>query len=103
MLWSIEMIIGNVDKEFLLVITKKNPILRSWVPLFSRLWQPKLGEIKNASNEDESSTLVHDGHAIACKDKIGKTVGHVPKYVSKQMNFFIKYCGRVKMKANDKR
>ena len=65
MLWSIEMIIGNVDKEFLLVITKKIPILRSWVPLFSRLWQHKLGEIKNASNEDESSTLVHDRHAIA--------------------------------------
>ena len=90
-------------ENFCWLLQKKNPILRSWVPLFSRLWQPKLGEIKNASNEDESSTLVHDRHATACKDKIGKTVGHVPKYVSKQMHIFIKYCGRVKMKANDKR
>ena len=42
-------------------------------------------------------------YAIACKDKNGKTVGHVLKYVLKQMHFFIKYSGRVEMKVNDKR
>ena len=42
-------------------------------------------------------------YAIACKDKNGKTVGHVLKYVLKQMHLFIKYSGRVEMKVNDKR
>ena len=57
----------------------------------------------NASNEDEPSSLIHDRYAIACKDKNGTTVGHVPKYVSKQIHFFIKYDERVEMKVNGKR
>ena len=96
--------IENVDEETPLVITKTFEI-QSYVRgfhFFQDFYRPKLGEIMNASNEDEPSSLVHDRYAIACKDKIGKTVGHIPKYVSKQMNFFIKYCGRVKMKVNDK-
>ena len=36
-------------------------------------------------NEDERSSLVHDRYAIVYKGKNGITVGHVPKYVSKQM------------------
>ena len=35
-----------------------------------------------------------------CKDKNGKTVGYVPRNVSKQMHVFIKYGGRVEMKVN---
>ena len=57
----------------------------------------------NASNEDEQLSLVHDRYTIACKDKNGKAVGHVPKYVSKQMHFFIKYGERVEMKVNGAR
>ena len=48
--------------------------------------QPKPGEILNASNKDETSSLLLDRYAIACKDKNGKTVIHVPKYVLRQMN-----------------
>ena len=50
-------------------------------------------------NEDERSSLVHDRYAIVYKGKNGITVGHVPKYVSKQMHFFNKYCGREEMKV----
>ena len=56
----------------------------------------------DASNESEPSCLVHDRYVIACKVKNGNTVGDFPKYVSKQMHFFIKYGGRVEMKLNGK-
>ena len=57
----------------------------------------------NASNEHKLSSLIHDKYAIASNDKNGKTVGHVPKFVSKEMHFFIKYGGRVEMNVNAKR
>ena len=100
------MIIEKVDEEISLVIIKTFKI-QSCVCgfcFFQDSWQPKLREILNASNEDHPSFLIHGRYAIAHKDKNGKkTIGHVPKYVSKQMHFFIKYCGRVKMKMNGKR
>ena len=70
---------------------------------FQDSWQPKFGEIWKASKENEPSSIVYDRYAIAWEDKNGKTVGHVPRYMSKQMHFFIiKYGGRVEMKVNDK-
>ena len=98
------MIIEKVDKETSLFIMKSFE-MQSCVHefhFFQNSWQAKLREILNASNEDEPSSLVHDRYAIGCKDKNGKTVGHVAKYVSKQMYFFIKYDKRVEMQANGK-
>ena len=71
------MIIEKVDEETSLFIMKSFE-MQSCVHefhFFQNSWQPKLGEILNASNEDEPSSLVHDRYAIACKDKNGKTVG----------------------------
>ena len=56
----------------------------------------------NTSNEDEPSSQVHDRYVITCKDKNEKTVGHVPKYVSKSIHFFIKYDKKMEMKVNGK-
>ena len=95
------MIIEKVDEEILLVIIKTFKI-QSWVRVlhfFQDTWQPKLGEILNISNEEEQSPLVHDMYAIACKDENGKTVRYFPKFVSKQMHFFIKHGVRVEMKV----
>ena len=89
-----ERIIESVNEENLLVIIKTFEI-KSWVSefhFFQGSWQPKLGETLNASNEDKQSSLVHYSYAFACKDTNRKTVAHVPKYVSKQVIFFIK-CG----------
>ena len=98
------MITENVDEEIPLVIIKTFGI-QSCVcefHFFQDSWQPKLGETLKVSNEDELSSLVHDRHAIACKDKNGRTAGHVAKYMSKQMHFFIKCGGGVEMKVNGK-
>ena len=97
------MIIKNVDEETSLVIVKTFEI-QSCFGVFRTSqysWQPKLGKVLNARNEDELFSLVHDRYAVACKDKNGKIVGHVPKYVPKPIHFFIKYGGRVKVKVND--
>ena len=105
MLPSIEMIIKNVDEEILLVVIKTFEVqycVRGF-HLFQGSWQPKLGEILNASNEDEPSFLVHDRYATACEDKNCKPGGHIPKYVSKQMYFFIKCGERIEMKVVFKR
>ena len=45
-------------------------------------------------------TFKGDRCAIACKDNNGNIVGHVRKYVSKQMHFFIQYYCKVEMKVN---
>ena len=52
--------------------------------------------------EDELSPLLQDEYTIVGKDN-GKTVGHVHKFMSKQMYFFIKYGDAVEMKVNGKR
>ena len=70
------MTIENVDEEILLVIMKTFEI-QSCVcefHFFQDSWKPKRGEILNASNEDHLSSVVHDRHAIANKDKKGKNV-----------------------------
>ena len=98
------MIIENADEEIPLVIIKTFEI-QSCVRVFhfyQGSWQFKLGEILNASNEDEPSPLVRDIYTIARKDKNETTVGHVLKYVSRQTHFFVKYGGRVDMKVNCK-
>ena len=60
-------------------------------------------KLLNVINEDVPSPLLHKRYAIACKDENGKTVEHVPEYVSKQIHFFIKYSGRVEMNVNGQR
>ena len=98
------MITENVDDDVPLVIIKTfgiQPCVRGF-HFFQGSWQPKLGEKLNVSNEDEPSSLVHDRRAIVCKDKNRKTVGYVPKYVSKQIHFFFKQGGGVKIKVNGK-
>ena len=105
MLPSIGMIIKNVDEETSLVIVKTFEI-QSCVGVFHAFqysWQPKLGKVLNARNKDELFSLVHDRYAVPCKDKNGKIVRHVPKYVPKPIYFFIKYGGRVKVKVNGKK
>ena len=70
MLPSIEMVIENVDEEIPLVNIIKTFEIQSCVRgfhFYHDSWQPKLGEILNASNEDEPSSLVHDRYVI--KDK----------------------------------
>ena len=62
MLPSIEMIIENVDEEIPLVIIKtfESPSCGRGFHCFQDSWQPKLGEILNASNQNNPSSLVHD-------------------------------------------
>ena len=61
----------KIDLKIPLVIKKKFEIQFCFrgFHFFQECWEPKLGAILNASNDNESLSLIRDRYAIVCKEK----------------------------------
>ena len=52
------------------------------------------------SHEDDLQSLIHNKFAIALVNNYSVTVGHIPKFISKLTNFFLKHGGHIKCKID---
>ena len=59
--------------------------------------QPDIGIVLNFSAEDNPLSLIHDRYAIAVKatDGDGRKIGHVPKFMSMFVFYFLRHGGTV--------
>ena len=59
--------------------------------------QPDIGIVLNFSAEDDPLSLIHDRYAIAVKtaDGDGRKIGHVPKFMSRFVYYFLRHGGTV--------
>ena len=55
--------------------------------------QPDIGIVLNFSAEDDPLSLIHDRYAIAVKtaDGDGRKIGHVPKFMSRFVYYFLRH------------
>ena len=59
--------------------------------VYKDIWMPVKGEILDITRENDNP---HDKYAVAVKQG-QKTVGHIPREISKTVAFFLKHGGKV--------
>ena len=80
---------------------------RGWHFYGKTIWKsPKQGEILKAEEEKNKEALLHDPYSITwkrkCKGKlIAEVVGHVPREISRAVNFFLKRGGKLIARVSD--
>ena len=65
-------------------------MLCSWILYF------QIGSILSAKHEDDPQSLVHDKYAIALINSESVTVGHLPKFMSKLAQLFVKHARKIR-------
>ena len=64
--------------------------------VFKSFCYAPIGSILSTKHEDDPQSLVHDKYAVALINSESVTVGHLPKFMSKQAHFFIKHAGKIR-------
>ena len=64
--------------------------------IFKSFWDALIGSILSAKHEDDPQSLVHDKYAIALINSESVTVGHLPKFMSKLAQLFVKYARKIR-------
>ena len=78
-----------LEKEFTAACCIRGYHIYSWTG-----WTANIGSILTVKQEIRPGALIEDQYAIAiCSD--GQTIGHVPKFLSKLTNIFIKNGGEL--------
>ena len=54
------------------------------------------GSILSAKHEDDPHSLVHGKYAIALVNSESDAVGHIPKFMSKLAQFFVKHVRKIR-------
>ena len=65
-------------------------------------WKAEIGSILTSEPEVRPGALVEDKYSIAVLDN-GQTIGHVPKFLSQLIFFFLKYEGTLSIKVTGER
>ena len=60
---------------------------------------PAVGTTLSVSPEDDPMSLVHDRYAIAVKMADSRKIGHVPKFMSRFVFFFLRHGGTVELEV----
>ena len=60
---------------------------------------PDVGTTLSVSPEDDPMSLVHDRYAIAVKTVDSRKIGHVPKFMSRFVFFFLRHGGTVQLEV----
>ena len=64
--------------------------------IFRSFWDAPIGSISSAKHQDDPRSLVHDKYAAALINSESVTVGHLPKFMSKLVHFFVKHAGKTR-------
>ena len=90
----IEILTGNVDMEIPLVHLFSADICVRGIHFYNV--QPNLGAALKFYPEDDPMSLVQDRYAVAVKIiEDGRKIGHVPRFMSKLLFFFLRNGGNV--------
>ena len=66
-------------------------------------WKAEIGSILTSEPEVRPGALVEDKYSIAAVLDNGQTIGHVPKFLSQLIFFFLKYEGTLSIKVTGER
>ena len=64
--------------------------------IFKSFWDAPIGSTLSAKHKDDPQSLVHEKYAIALINSEPVTVGHIPKFMSKLADFFVKHAGKIR-------
>ena len=59
--------------------------------IFQSFWESPVSSILIAKHEDDPQSLIHRKFAIALVNTDSVTAGHIPKFISKLIYFFLKH------------
>ena len=86
-----------LEKEFTVPCCIRGYHIYSW-----KQWKAEIGSILTSEPEVRPGALVEDKYSIAVLDN-GQTIGHVPKFLSQLVFFFLKYEGTLSIKVTGER
>ena len=86
-----------LEKEFTVPCCIRGYHIYRW-----KQWKAEIGSILTSEPEVRPGALVEDKYSIAVLDN-GQTIGHVPKFLSQLIFFFLKYEGTLSIKVTGER